>query len=88
MWSLLCLQNSLKIAVKICQFSQYFGTKLDMVFEIAKSVEIVKILGKNSYFSNPKILDFMQKHYSVATFVHMKLPKRFAKKAIFFFELA
>ena len=28
--------NSLKIATRICQFSQYLGTKLDMLFEIAK----------------------------------------------------
>ena len=35
-WSHLCLRNSLKIATRICQFSQYLGTKLDMLFEIAK----------------------------------------------------
>ena len=45
-WSHLCLRNSLKIATRICQFSQYLGTKLDMLFEIAKSVEIIIILGK------------------------------------------
>ena len=44
----LCLQNSLKIATRICQFSQYLGTKLDMLFEIAKSVEIVIVLGKTA----------------------------------------
>ena len=38
--------NSLKIAKRICQFSQYLGTKLDMLFEIAKSVEIIIIFGK------------------------------------------
>ena len=26
----------IKIAIRICQFSQYLGTKLDMLFEIAK----------------------------------------------------
>ena len=42
----LCLQNPLKIVTRICQFSQYLETKLLMLFEIAKSVEIVIILGK------------------------------------------
>ena len=32
----LCLRNSLKIATRICQFGQYLGTKLDMLFQIAK----------------------------------------------------
>ena len=45
-WSYLCLRNSLKIATRICQFSQYLEAKLDMLFEIAKSVEIVIVLGK------------------------------------------
>ena len=31
-----------------CQFGQYLGTKLDMLFEIAKCVEIVIILGKTA----------------------------------------
>ena len=43
---ILCLPNSLKIATRICQFSQYLGTKHAMLFEIAKSVEIVTILRK------------------------------------------
>ena len=48
-----------------------------MLFETAKSVEIVIILGKH-YIKNikifyPKILDFMHKHYSVATFVPINL---------------
>ena len=64
----------LKIASRICQFSQYSGTKLDMLFEIAKSVEIVKISGKQLFY--PTILDFMEKHYSVATFVCINLPKK------------
>ena len=37
-----------KIASKICQFSKYLGTKLDILFEKAKSVEIVIILGKTA----------------------------------------
>ena len=42
----LCLRNSLKMAIRFCHFSQYLGTKFEMLFEIAKSVEIVIILGK------------------------------------------
>ena len=42
--------NSLKIATRICQFSQYLGTKLDMLFEIAKSVEVVIVVGKTFEF--------------------------------------
>ena len=44
-----------------------------MLFEIAKSVEIVIMLGKTAIF--PKIVDFIQKHHFVATFVHINLPK-------------
>ena len=44
----ICLRNSLKMATRIGQFSQYLGTKLDMLFEIAKWVEIVIILGKTA----------------------------------------
>ena len=66
--------NVIKIATRICQFSQYLGTKLDMLFEIAKSDDIVIILGKTAIFYH-KIFDFMQKHYSIATFVHTKLPQ-------------
>ena len=44
----LCLRNSLKIASRICQFSQYLRTKLDILFEIAKLVEIVIILGNTA----------------------------------------
>ena len=47
-WSHLCLRNSLKIATRIFQFSQYLETKLDMLFEIATSVEIVMILEKTA----------------------------------------
>ena len=50
------LSKTLKI---IFQFSQYLGTKLDMLFEIAQSVEILIILGNTAI--PPKILDFMQK---------------------------
>ena len=45
-----------------------------MLFEIAKSVEIVIILGKQLFY--PKIVDFLQKHYSVATFFHINLPEK------------
>ena len=38
-----------------------------MLFEIAKSVEIVIILEKQLFY--PRIVDFTQKHYSVATFL-------------------
>ena len=43
-WYHVCL--SLKIATRICQYSQYVGTKRDMLFDMAKSVEIVIILRK------------------------------------------
>ena len=46
-WSL-CLRNSLKIATRTCQFSQYLGKKLDMLFDIAMLVEIFIILGKKT----------------------------------------
>ena len=47
-----------------------------MLFEIeaAKSVEMVMILRRTTILL--KILDFMQKHYSVATFVHVNLQKK------------
>ena len=63
----------LKIATRIFQFIQYLRTKLDMLIEIAKSVinKVVVILGKQLFY--PKILDFIQKHYSVATFAHINL---------------
>ena len=70
-----CLPNSLKIATRICQSSQYLGIKLGMLFKMAKSVEIIITLSKTSFFT-PTILDYMQKHYSVATFVNINLPKR------------
>ena len=38
----------IKNSTKICQFSECLGTKLDMLFEIAKSVEILIILGKTA----------------------------------------
>ena len=41
----------IKIATRICQYRQYLETKLDMLFEIAKSVEIVIILGKAAVLS-------------------------------------
>ena len=72
----------IKIATKICQFSQYLGTKLDILFEIVKSLEIVIILGKTAILP-PKILNFMQKHYSVATFV-----TKICQKPIFLQKLA
>ena len=57
----------------MCQFSQYLGTKLGVLFEIVKSVEMVIILEKQLFYH--KIVDFMQKHYSVTTFVHINLQK-------------
>ena len=53
-----------------------------MLFEIAKAIEIVIILGKKLFY--PKMFYFMQKHDSVATFVHINLPK----KSIVFYKLA
>ena len=58
-------------STRIWQFSQYLGTKLDMLFEIAKLVEMVI----SSYFT-PKLFCFMQGHYSVAAFVHINLQKK------------
>ena len=46
--SLVTTENSLKIVTRICRFSQYLETKLEMLFEIAKSVEIVIILRKTA----------------------------------------
>ena len=40
--------KTLKIATRICQFSQYLGRQLDMLFEIIMSVEILIILGKTA----------------------------------------
>ena len=40
------VHNPLQIATRICQLSQYLGTKLDMLFEMAKSVQTVIILEK------------------------------------------
>ena len=37
-----------KLITGICQFSLYLMTKLDILFEIAKTVEIVIILGKTA----------------------------------------
>ena len=45
------------------------GVDRDVLFEIAKSIAILIILG------NAALVDFMQNHYSVATFVHINLPK-------------
>ena len=39
-----------EIVTGICQFSQYLGKKLHMLFKIVKSVEIVIILGKTTIF--------------------------------------
>ena len=39
---------------RICQFSEYLGTKLDMLFRIAKSIERDMILGKKLFY--PKFL--------------------------------
>ena len=44
-----------------------------MLFEIAKSIETVIILGKTVML--PKNSWFHVKDYSVATFVHINLPK-------------
>ena len=52
------LSTSSEIATENCEFSQYLGTKLDMLFEIAKTVEIVIILGKTAIL--PQILDFIR----------------------------
>ena len=61
--------------------SQCLGIKLDMLFETAKSIEIVILLGKQLFYL--KIFNFMPKHYSVATFVH-----KFTKKYNFVYKLA
>ena len=45
-----------------------------MLFKIAKAVEIVIILGKIAILQ--KILDFMQMQYTVATFVHINVPRK------------
>ena len=61
-----------------------FGTKLDMLFEIAKPVEIVIILGEGGgqlFFS--KTLDFMEK----TPFCCCLCPHKFTKKSNFFFTL-
>ena len=42
------LSNLLQKITRIFQFSQYLGIRLDMLFETAKSVEIVVILGKTA----------------------------------------
>ena len=42
------LSFSLKIATRIGQFSQYLETKLDMLLETAKFVEVVIIKGKTA----------------------------------------
>ena len=44
-------RNSLQIATSICHFSQYLGTKFHTLFKIAKSNEIVIILGKTAMLS-------------------------------------
>ena len=80
-WSHLCIQNSCKIATKICQFSKYLGTRLDVLFEIAKSVEIVIIWKKQFY---PKILNFMQQILLCCYLC----PHKFIKKANLFYKLA
>ena len=42
----------IKVAITICQFSQYLGTKLEMLFEIAKSaVQNGHSFRENSYFT-------------------------------------
>ena len=46
-----------------------------MLFKTSKSVKIVIKLGKKQLFY-PKILDFMQKQCTVATFVQINLPKK------------
>ena len=56
--------------VMLASFARPLGTKLEILFEIAKSVERVIILGKKLLY--PEILDFTQEHYFVATFVHIK----------------
>ena len=56
------------------QFNQFLGTKVDTLFETAKSAEILINLGKQLFY--PKILDFMEKHYSVPAFVYINLPKK------------
>ena len=45
MYTLVVPSLSMKFkATRICQFSQYLGTKLDMLFEIVESIKIVIIL--------------------------------------------
>ena len=73
-WFHLGLRNSLKIATKIWQLSQYLRTNLDILFEISKSVEMVIILGKQLFY--PEIVDFMLKQQSTATFFHINLPRK------------
>ena len=58
-WLLKRVVVALQSPEGIFYFSSYLGTKLDMLFKIAKSVEIVISLGKKHLFY-PKILGFMQ----------------------------
>ena len=52
MYTLVVLSLSMKLIknshTRICQFSQYLGTKLDMLLEIVSSAEIVVTLGKTA----------------------------------------
>ena len=44
----ICPRNALKIPTGICQFSQYLGTKLDMLFEMTShNFRKTAILPKN-----------------------------------------
>ena len=81
-WPHLCLQNSLKIANKISQFSQYLGTKLDMLFEIANSVQIIIILEKkNSYFTLTLLISCKN------TIVLLPWSTKIYQKAIVYYKL-
>ena len=44
------------IATRICQFSQYLGTMLVMLFEIAKSIQII-IISTSNYMDWSAITD-------------------------------
>ena len=72
----------IKNSYQNCQFSLYLGTKLDMLLEIAKSVETALILGKQLFY--PKIIDFMQK----ILFCCYLCPHKLKKNNNFFHKLA
>ena len=60
-------------------FSQYLGSKVDMLFETATTVKIVIILGEKQLYY-PKIVDFIQNNI----FYCYPCPHKFTDKANFF----